>query len=185
MAELLTGRLLVAVHGLADPNFHRAVVLVLNHDDDGALGVVLDRPLDVAVGSILPEWQDAVSPPAVVFQGGPVGLDGALAVAVVPTGMPEHPSVNRITGEFALVDLEADPAEAGKACSAVRVFAGYSGWGAGQLEDEIAAGGWYVLPAQADDLVTPEPAGLWRRVLRRQGGDLALVSTYSENPLLN
>ncbi|HEY3436369.1 MAG TPA: YqgE/AlgH family protein [Actinotalea sp.] len=185
MTQHLTGQLLVATPGLLDPNFRRSVVLVLHHDDEGALGVVLDRPLDVDVGSVLGPWQDVVSPPAALFQGGPVGLDGALAVAIMRTDAEPHPTVTRVAGIFALVDLDADPAEAEQAFTGVRVFAGHAGWGDGQLDEEVAAGGWYVLPALADDVVTPDPSSLWRRVLRRQGGALAIVSTYPENPLLN
>ena len=184
-SQNFTGQLLVATPGLVDPSFRRAVVLVLHHDDEGALGVVLDRPLDVEVGSILGAWHDVVSPPAALFQGGPVGLDSALALATLRPGAQPHPAVNRVAGAFALVDLDADPADAAQAFTAVRVFAGHSGWGVGQLEEEVSVGGWYVLPALADDVVTPEPSNLWRRVLRRQGGAMAIVSTYPENPLLN
>lgn len=180
----LAGRLLVATPGLADPNFRRTVVLVLRHDDEGALGVVLNRPLEVPTREVLPSWHDAVTPPASLFQGGPVGLDGALGVAtLVPAG--ESARVDRLAGPFGLVDLDADPADGLPGVTGVRVFVGYAGWSADQLEDEVAAGDWYVLDARPGDVTTPEPELLWRRVLRRQGGTLAIVSIFPEDPSLN
>ncbi len=178
------GELLVATPGLLDPHFRRTVVLVLRHDDDGALGVVLNRPLEVAVGVALPAWHDAVAPPAALFQGGPVGLEGALGLATL-TPSADEPFVDRMVGPFGLVDLDADPADGLPGVTGVRVFVGHSGWSAGQLDDEVAAGDWYVLAADPADVITPEPGLLWRRVLRRQGGSLAIVSTFPEDPSLN
>lgn len=186
MGELrsLAGRLLVATPGLGDPNFRRTVVLLLRHDDDGALGVVLNRPVPVPTGDALPAWADAVTPPATLFQGGPVGLDGALGVVtLVPGG--GGVVVDRLAGPFGLVDLDADPADGLPGVTGVRVFVGYAGWSADQLEAEVAAGDWYVLDARPGDVTTPEPDLLWRRVLRRQGGTLAIVSTFPEDPSLN
>ncbi len=183
----LAGKLLVATPALADPNFRRTVVLVLRHDDEGALGVVLNRPVPVPTGEALPSWGDAVTPPATLFQGGPVGLDGALGVVtLVPAaGGAPSPAVDRLVGPFGLVDLEADPADGLPGVTGVRVFVGYAGWSADQLEAEVAAGDWYVLEALPGDATTPEPDQLWRRVLRRQGGTLAIVSTFPEDPTLN
>lgn len=182
--ESLAGRLLVATPGLGDPNFRRTVVLVLRHDDEGALGVVLNHPVPVPTADALPAWGDAVTPPATLFQGGPVGLDGALGVVtLVPSA--GGPLVDRLVGPFGLVDLDADPADGLPGITGVRVFVGYAGWSADQLEAEVAAGDWYVLEAQPGDVVTPEPELLWRRVLRRQGGALAIVSTFPEDPSLN
>lgn len=183
-AARLTGELLVAAPALADPSFARTVVLVLNHDDDGAFGVVLNRPVPVEVRAVLPTWHDVASAPATVFQGGPVGLDGALGVAVLPAAGRTVPAVNRVIGPFALVDLDAEPAQAA-GISGLRIFAGHSGWSAGQLEAEVAAGDWFVLPALPADAVTPDPARLWRTVLRRQGGAMAIISTFGTDPGLN
>lgn len=184
VTQSLAGELLVATPGLLDPNFHRTVVLVLRHDDDGALGVVLNRPVPVPVGDALPAWQDAVSPPALIFRGGPVGLDGALGLVTL-TPSADEAFLDRLVGPFGLVDLDADPDDGLPGVTAVRVFVGHSGWGAGQLESEVAAGDWYVLRADPADVTTPEPDVLWRRVLRRQGGALAIVSTFPEDPSLN
>lgn len=180
----LTGSLLVAVPGLADPNFRRTVVLLLDHTDDGAFGVVLNRPLEVEVAAVLPQWQPHAAPPGFLFQGGPVGLDGALGV-VLMTGDATPPGVDRVTGSFALVDLDAPPADVAPRVAALRVFAGHSGWSGGQLEAEIAAGDWFVVPADEHDAFVPEPDRLWSRVLRRQGGDLALLANAPDDPRLN
>lgn len=182
--QSFAGRLLVATPLLLDPNFRRTVVLVLRHDDDGVLGVVLNRQLPVAVGEILPAWHDAVSHPAAVFQGGPVGLDGALGLVTL-TPRAEGLLVDRLVGPFGLVDLDAEPAEGLPGVEGVRVFVGHSGWSAGQLDEEIAASDWYVLPAEPTDATTPDPSTLWRRVLARQGGDLVIVSRFPEDPSLN
>ncbi|WP_028046551.1 YqgE/AlgH family protein [Cellulomonas sp. URHE0023] len=181
----LVGHLLVAKPRLGDPNFHRTVILLLDHSHEGAFGVVLNRPVDVEVDAVLPAWQQAVNPPAVVFQGGPVGLDGAIGVVTFPAGVPLPPNVDLLVGPFGLVDLDSDPADLRGAVTGVRVFAGHSGWGAGQLEDELEEGAWFVVPALPSDAVTPDPAVLWRRVLRRQGGELAIVSTFAEDARLN
>ena len=184
MADELGGRLLVATPGLLDPNFRRSVVLVLRHDDEGALGVVLNHPVPVPTGEALPAWRDVVTPPATLFQGGPVGLDGALGVVTLVPGTTSD-VVDHLVGPFGLVDLDADPGAGLPGVTGVRVFVGYAGWSAGQLEAEVSAGDWYVLHARPGDLTTPEPELLWRRVLRRQGGVLAIVSTFPEDPSLN
>ncbi len=139
----LTGRLLVATPALADPNFERAVVLLLDHDEEGSLGVVLNRPTPVDVGDILEGWADLAGEPGVVFQGGPVSLDSALGVAVVPGGASGDGAPlgwRRVHGAIGLVDLEAPPELLAPAVGALRIFAGYAGWGPGQLEDELGRG---------------------------------------------
>jgi putative transcriptional regulator len=184
--KAFAGQLLVASPKLVDPNFRRTVVLVLQHDDDGAFGVVLNRPSPVAVAQVLPAWHPVVSQPQTLFQGGPVGLDGALGVATMLPRADGRGVVNRVVGPFGLVDLDADPADDGvRGITGLRVFAGHSGWGAGQLEAEVAHGDWYVLAADQGDVLAPEPATLWSRVLRRQGGTLAIVSTFPEDASLN
>ncbi|WP_199424575.1 YqgE/AlgH family protein [Actinotalea solisilvae] len=178
------GDLLVAVPHLEDPNFRRSVVLLLHHDREGALGVVLNRPLGVDLGAVLPSWQDVVSEPATLFQGGPVGLDGALGVATLRAGTEPPAPVTRISPAFGLVDLDGDPDVLGGLLG-LRVFAGHAGWGSGQLDAEVAAGDWYVVPALPSDAIAPDPAVLWRQVLRRQGGAMAIVSTFPDDPRLN
>jgi putative transcriptional regulator len=184
------GLLLVATPLLEDPNFRRSVVLVVEHDmEGGTLGVVLNRPTEVPVDRVLPPWAELVTGPSVVFQGGPVALDNALALARLP-GEDEPLGWRALDGgsevaRVGLVDLDAPPALLAPELLQLRVFAGYAGWSAGQLRTEIEEGAWYLVPAEAGDVFAGDPDGLWRQVLRRQGGDLAFVSTYPEDPALN
>jgi putative transcriptional regulator len=186
----LTGRLLVATPKLADPNFERAVLLLLDHDGEGALGVVLNRPTPVGVGDVLEPWAGLAVAPQVVFQGGPVALDSALGLAVVP-GEPDTArdgdllGWRRVHGAIGLVDLEAPPELLAPELSSLRIFAGYAGWGPGQLERELVDGAWYVVESEPGDVSAPDPQRLWRAVLRRQRNELAMVATYPDDPSLN
>jgi putative transcriptional regulator len=192
------GSLLIATPALEDPTFHRSVVLLLDHDEEGALGVVVNRPTEVDVGAVLPDWQAYAGAPGVVFHGGPVDLDSALALGAVrsvvhgPSGLmvPETAGSDllgwrRVIGDLGLVDLDAPPELIVPALDSLRIFAGYAGWGSGQLEDEVTEGAWWVVPAEPRDAFAHAPEALWRSVLRRQPGDLALLSTYPEDPALN
>ncbi|ALC22900.1 YqgE/AlgH family protein [Streptomyces pristinaespiralis] len=180
----LTGRLLVAAPALADPNFDRAVVLLLDHDDEGSLGVILNRPTPVVVEDILESWAALAGEPGVVFQGGPVALDSALGVAVIP-GDEGPLGWRRVYGAIGLVDLEAPPELLGGALGSLRIFAGYAGWGPGQLEDELQDGAWYVVESEPGDVSSPRPESLWRSVLRRQRNELAMFATYPDDPSMN
>jgi putative transcriptional regulator len=189
-ASSLTGKLLVATPSLADPNFDRAVVLLLDHDEEGSLGVVLNRPTPVGVGDVLQPWAPLAGTPQVVFQGGPVSLDSALGLAVVPgearDGEDAEPlGWRRVHGAIGLVDLEAPPELLAAELGSLRIFAGYSGWGPGQLEKELAEGAWYVIESEPGDVSSPDPQRLWRSVLRRQRNELAMVATYPDDPSLN
>lgn len=193
----LTGRLLVATPALADPNFDRAVVLLLDHDEEGSLGVVLNRPTPVDVADILEGWGELAGAPGVVFQGGPVSLDSALGVAVIPgeegeastarprPGRGEPIGWRRVHGAIGLVDLDTPPELLAPALGSLRIFAGYAGWGPGQLEDELVEGAWYVVESEPGDVSSPAPERLWRAVLRRQRSELAMVATYPDDPSLN
>jgi putative transcriptional regulator len=186
--ELAAGRLLVATPSLTDPNFERTVVLLLDVDANGVLGVVLNRPTRVPVSEVLPDWSPVVVPPDVLFQGGPVSTDSALAVATLPEtdGAVEDPvGFRRMFAATGIVDLDTPTELVAPALAGLRVFAGYAGWGADQLEEEIDAHSWYVLPAAAGDLLTADADRLWARVLRRQPGELAWVSTRPADPDLN
>ncbi|MFC8450741.1 YqgE/AlgH family protein [Kitasatospora sp. NPDC057223] len=181
------GRLLVATPVLTDPNFARAVVLLLDHDAEGALGVVLNHPTPIEVGAVLDGWGAMVGLPAVVFQGGPVALDAAMGLAVAPgePGQGEPLGWRRVHGAIGLVDLEAPPEVLAGELGGLRIFAGYAGWSPGQLEKEVAEGAWYVVDCEPGDISSPEPERLWRSVLRRQRGPLALLATYPDDPTLN
>ena len=180
------GRLLVASPRLADPNFARTVVLLLDHDDEGTLGVVLNRPTTVPVASVLPGWAETVDDPPVLFDGGPVSGDSALAVACVPEAGGEDPvGFRRLFGPTGMVDLDTPLEVLAPAMTRMRIFAGYAGWGGGQLDAEIEEGSWYVVRAETADIFAESPGELWRDVLRRQQGPLAWVATMPIDPTHN
>ena len=184
MADSLRGRLLVATPGLRDPNFDRTIVLVLEHDAEGALGLVLNRPSATGIADVLPVWDGVACDPPVVFAGGPVDNSAAICLGSTRPGVV-NPAVQAITPTVGVVDLDSDPALLTTDVAFVRVFAGYAGWEAGQLDEEIAAGGWFVVEALPGDAFLDRPTALWPTVLRRQRGRLALFSTYPEDPSFN
>lgn len=180
------GLLLVAAPTLLDPNFADTVVLLIEADAGGAVGVVLNRPTPVPVEEVLPAWGEVVAEPEVLFQGGPVSTDGALAVALLDDAavVPDR-GFRPVAGRFGLVDLDTPMDAVAGRLAGLRIFAGYSGWGAWQLEDEIAEGAWYVVPSEASDLCREDATDLWRDVLRRQPGELAWHATRPADPELN
>jgi putative transcriptional regulator len=185
MTDLSSGLLLVATPALADPNFADSVVLLLDVDEQGSLGVVLNRPSPVLVGDVLADWGDVVDEPEVLFRGGPVSTEGALAVGRLadPGAVPVGFRV--LFGEVGIIDLDAPVEVVGSGLRDLRIFAGYAGWGAGQLEAEVDAGSWYVVPVEPGDVFRADPTELWRDVLRRQPGELAWHSTRPADPELN
>jgi putative transcriptional regulator len=180
-----TGKLLVATPRTGGAVFRRSVVLVLQHDDEGAQGVVLNHPLHAPVSAVLPSWQDHVTHPPNVFQGGPVALDSALGLVTVPGDQQEPIGVRLLFRGIGLVDLDVPPLVVMPGVAGLRIFAGYAGWSDGQLEQEILDGGWYVVESEARDAFTPEPETLWSTVLRRQRGNLAFVASLPEDPTMN
>lgn len=185
MAQSLAGRLLVATPGLEDPNFRRTVVLMVAHNDDGSFGLVLNRPVDeVDLRQVLPAWAPLAAEPPLLFTGGPVEPSSALALGRAPDGPPAS-GWTPVVGDVGLVSLNEGPEDVALRIDRVRIFAGYAGWGAGQLEDELRAEAWFVVDALPADAFTPEPATLWREVLRRQPGKLAMFAFYPEDPARN
>lgn len=179
-----TGRLVVATPALDDPNFERAVILILDHDDDGALGVVLNRASSVTVADTLGDWAELAARPAVVFGGGPVEPTavvalGATTSVVIPDAGPA------IMDRIRLIDLDEDPILAAAEIERMRVFAGYAGWAPQQLEAEIEQGAWFPLAAEPGDVFSDDPAGLWHAVLRRQPDGLKLLATFPPDPTQN
>jgi putative transcriptional regulator len=181
---LAAGRLLIATPMLVDPNFDHTVVLLLDFDETGALGVVLNRPSDVPVHAILPAWSDRVPEPDVLFQGGPVGTDSALAVAHV-AGSEDPVGFRRVFGTTGIIDLDTPAELLTDGVAGLRVFAGYAGWGPGQLQAEVAEGSWLTVDSLPMDVFGAHPAGLWSAVLRRQPGELAWLSTMPIDPTHN
>lgn len=146
-------------------------MVVCEHDEDGALGVVLNRATSEPVDAHLPHLADQVAAPPVVFVGGPVQPEVAVALAEGT----DHPFL----GNVGLADPEEPPS------GRVRVFAGYAGWGPGQLEAELEEGAWAVVDGDPDDIFHDRPDHLWERVLRRQHGDVALWATLPADPTMN
>lgn len=185
MTEVQAGMLLVATPTLVDPNFADTVVLLLDVDDNGALGVVLNRPTAVPVAEVLADWGDVVAEPEVLFRGGPVSTEGALAVAMLRQADDVPVGFREVYGPLGVVDLDTPVELIDGTLQGMRIFAGYAGWGAAQLDDEIEEGSWYVVPAQPPDVFRLDPTALWRDVLRRQPGELAWHSTRPVDPDLN
>jgi putative transcriptional regulator len=181
----LTGQLLVATPSLRDPNFERTVVLLVAHEEGGALGVVLNRATEVPVAEVLGAWGALARDPAVIFEGGPVQPESAICLARTRTSTGALRGFNRVSGVIGTVDLSGDPETFREDVEGVRVFAGYAGWSPGQLEAEISAGSWFVFDALPGDAFVPRPDDLWPMVLRRQGGIMAAVALFPADPALN
>ncbi len=181
------GSLLIASATLVDPNFARCVLLVLDSNDEGSLGVILNQPSETPVDEVLASWRDLVSPPGVFFRGGPVELNAALAVGSVTASRPDDEPLGwrELTGSLGLVDLDVAPDEFVGRLTGLRIYAGYAGWGSGQLEAEIAEGSWHVVPARHTDLFTGNPGRLWAQILRRQPPPLSMLATLPEDATLN
>ena len=178
--ESLRGQLLIAGAALFDPNFRRAILLVAHHDDDGAMGVILNRPADVTVGEAAPELAALVGPSERVFQGGPVQQEAAVVLAEFEdrsrAGVIAFDSIGFLATE--------DPATVAGIVRG-RVFVGHAGWGAGQLEEEMETGSWLTDPAKPEDVFTSDPEGLWGRVLRRKGSRFEILATMPFDPSTN
>ncbi len=179
--ESLRGHLLVASPALLDPNFFRTVVLVTEHTDEGAAGLVLNRPSLVEVVAAVPQLEEVVDEDEQVWVGGPVQPE---AVLVLGEFLDPDDAAVPLFESLGFPSLE-EPEEIVPATTRRRVFAGYAGWGAGQLEEEIANDDWILEPALADDAFTADPDELWRDVLRRKGGIYELVARMPEDPSLN
>ncbi len=169
------GKLLVASPLLVEPAFRKTVILLLEDNDDGALGVILNRESEEAVESHLPGWGHFAAGSGRIHLGGPVEPAVGVALAPLRTG-----DVATLPG-LRTVDLEADP---DPDLTSVRIYSGYSGWAPGQLDAELEEGSWYLLEASPDDPFD-EPDGQWERVLRRQSGLLAMMSTFPDDPEMN
>jgi putative transcriptional regulator len=183
---MLKGRLLVATPLLEDPNFDRAVVWLLEHGDEGALGVVLNRPSELPVADPLPGWAELAGRLPVVFVGGPVSANAVIGLARMDARAPVLDGVwESVDGPVGVLDLAADPALVAPAVGTLRCFAGYAGWSPGQLEAEIDDGAWFVVDADPGDPFTDQPGRLWRSVLARQPNELARLALVPDDPTLN
>jgi putative transcriptional regulator len=179
--ESLRGSLLISTAGLVDPNFRRTIVLVGEHNEEGALGVVLNRPIPVTVREAVPALASLVPDDEALFSGGPVQPQSAVVIA-------EFDDPGRagllVMGSIGFMIGDVEPDDIGGVRRA-RVFAGYSGWGPGQLEGELEESAWIVEPATPADVFAEDPDALWTLVVRRRGGDAALLATLPFDPSAN
>jgi putative transcriptional regulator len=180
--ESLRGKLLIAGPTLQDPNFARSVVLVGEHNEDGALGVILNRASETPVSEAVPDLAELVGHADPVFVGGPVQPSAVLVLAEFEEPDEASQLVVEDVGFLAVDDDDpCSTAELGRA----RVFAGYAGWGPGQLETELERDDWIIAPSQVEDVFDEDPATLWSRVLDRKGGQYRLVARMPADPSLN
>ncbi len=179
--ESLRGKLLVASPALGDPNFNRTVVLITEHGPDGAMGIVLNRPADAEVVEVLPELAE-IAEEEPVFVGGPVQPESLVVLGEFSD--PEK-AAWIVVADVGLVSASTDLDELPAAVRRGRVYAGFSGWGPGQLESELDEESWIVEPPLPLELFPDDPATLWSAVLERKGGEYALVARMPEDPSLN
>lgn len=179
--ESLRGQLLVAGPSLVDPNFWRTVVLVGEHSDEGALGIVLNRSSETSVDEALPELATLADDIGSVHVGGPVQPS---AVVVLADFADASAAESLVLDSVGFLPSEVEPETIGELRRA-RVYVGYAGWGPGQLEGELEEGSWIVEPAVPDDVFTNDPEGLWSQVLRRKGGPFGVLAAMPPDPSLN
>ena len=174
------GTLLLANTDLLEPTFRRSVIYVVEHNDGGTLGVVLNRPSETAVYNVLPQWSKLATKPKAMFIGGPVKRDAALCLATLKVGTDPNgvAGLRHVQGRMVMVDLDAEPESIAPLVEGVRIYAGYSGWTIGQLEGEIERDDWIVLSALPSDVLCGPRVDLWGRVLRRQPLPLSLLATH-------
>jgi putative transcriptional regulator len=179
--ESLKGSLLIAAPTLLDPNFRRTVVLLLEHTPEGAIGVVLNRPSDTEAREAVPDLRAVLTDDDPIFLGGPVQPDTVIALADHLDPVEDE----AICGSIASLEFEDDPDQLHQAVSRARVFAGYAGWGTGQLEGEIDEEAWFTEIAQPGDVFSAEPERLWSAVLERMGDPFRLLARMPEDPRVN
>jgi len=182
MDESLAGQLLLASPALQDPNFVRTVVLVSLHSDEGAMGLILNRPSAMAVSEAVPQLQPAVSDAEPVFVGGPVQPSSVVFLAEF---LDPAPAGLLVLGRIGFPAPDAGIEELIGATGRGRVFAGYAGWGEGQLDAEVEQGDWIAQAALPEDVFTDIPEALWSAVLTRMGGSYALIARMPPDPSVN
>lgn len=182
MEDSLAGQLLLASPNLHDPNFSRTVVLIGVHGEEGAMGVVLNRPSQVTVGEAVPQLDRAVGGLEPVYVGGPVQPNSIVCLAEF---LDPTPAGLLVLGRIGFPAHDADLDELREATARTRVFAGFAGWGEGQLEAEVENGDWIAQAALAEDVFTEAPEELWSSVLTRKGGSFALLARMPPDPSVN
>jgi putative transcriptional regulator len=182
MSESLAGQLLLASPSLLDPNFARTVVLIGVHNDDGAMGVVLNRPSEVTIGEAAPLLEDADGELEPVYVGGPVQ---PTAIVFLAEFLDPEPAGLLVLGRIGFPAPDAGIEDLVQSTSRRRVFAGYAGWGQGQLDAEVAGGDWIAHTALPEDIFSDTPEDLWSSVLTRKGGSYALIARMPLDPSVN
>lgn len=178
------GQMLVATEPGEKGYFDQSVVLLLDHNDQGTLGVRLDKMAEVEMVEALEQFQEHLTPPARLFEGGPVQPQAAVCLAQVANSAEDPPGWKRIFGDVGVLDLETPVELVAGAFSHARIYVGLAGWEPGQLEGELIRGSWFRTTARAEELFGT-PAGMWRTVLRRMGGVTGWWSTWTDAPELN
>jgi putative transcriptional regulator len=182
MGESLAGQLLLASPTLQDPNFMRSVVLVSLHSEEGAMGLVLNRPSAVMVSEAVPQLEQAVSDAERVYVGGPVQPTSVVFLAEF---LDPAPAGLLVLGRIGFPAPDAAVEELIESIGRGRVFAGYTGWGEGQLDAEVEQGDWIAHAALPEDVFTDVPEELWSAVLTRKGGSYALIARMPPDPSVN
>lgn len=182
MEQSLAGQLLLASPSLLDPNFARTVVLIGIHSEDGAMGVVLNRPSSVTVGEAVPQLLDVVGALETVYVGGPVQPSSVVFLAEFLE--PALAGV-MVLGRIGFPAPDAGVEQLAETTERRRVFAGHAGWGRGQLDAEVAEGAWIAHPAEPRDVFNETPEELWSSVLTRMGGSYALLARMPLDPSVN
>jgi putative transcriptional regulator len=182
MAESLAGQLLLAAPSLRDPNFARTVLLIGVHNEEGAMGVVLNRPSTVTVREAVPQLEPAVDELELVYVGGPVQPRSVVCLAEFL-----EPSLAEllVLGRIGFPAPDAGVEQLAQATARRRVFAGYAGWSDGQLDAEIEQGDWIAQAALPGDVFSEAPEQLWSTVLTRMGGSYALIARMPADPSVN
>ena len=179
--DSLRGQLLVAGPTLLDPNFNRTVVLVCEHNEEGAMGLVLNRPSPIPADQAIPELGDALDPDDTLWLGGPVQTTAVVVLA----DFPDAGDGMAVSGDVGLVLPEANLDDVATTVRRARAFLGYAGWGPSQLDGELERDDWIIAPFAPEDAFTDEPEALWGTVLERKGGEYALLATMPPDPRMN
>jgi putative transcriptional regulator len=180
--DSLTGQLLLASPALFDPNFRRSVVLITEHNDEGAAGLVLNRPSEATVGETVPDLATLAGDEEPVYVGGPVQQEAVLVLAEFDD--PDD-AARLVHDDVGFVPADADFELLAASTRRARVFAGYAGWGAGQLEAELEEDSWLVEAADGLDLFASRDTDLYAAVLRRKGGAYRVLALLPEDPRMN
>lgn len=178
------GMLLVSAPGMADPNYERSVLLIVEHNETMTFAVDLTKRSEVAVFNVMPDWIPCVAQPQALYIGGPLNQQAVVGLGMTRVGvrMEDAPQLNRLANRLAHVDLRSDPEDIEQLVDGMRLFAGYSQWSPGQLDDEIARGDWFLAPALPSDVIVPARVDLYGAVMRRQAMPLPLFHTYPVDP---